>query len=87
MARTIDSTGTGYMMRAADYDRLGGIPADYPNLIFADFALWMSLMRGGYKALLPVTVSLTGYISVCPRLPTVWYTRKPSANMSGISMP
>jgi len=50
MARTIDSTGTGYMMRAADYDRLGGMPADYPNLIFADFALWMGLMRGGYKA-------------------------------------
>lgn len=50
MARTIDSTGTGYMMRAADYDRLGGMPVDYPNLIFADFALWIGLMRGGYKA-------------------------------------
>ncbi|MES1249586.1 MAG: glycosyltransferase family 2 protein, partial [Chitinophaga rupis] len=36
MARTIDSTGTGYMMRSADYDRVGGMPADFPNLIFAD---------------------------------------------------
>lgn len=50
MSRTIESTGTGYMMRAADYDRLGGIPPDYPNLIFADFALWVSLMLPGYKA-------------------------------------
>jgi len=50
MSRTIDSTGTGYMMRAADYDRLGGIPPAYPNLIFADFELWVRLMLRGYKA-------------------------------------
>jgi glycosyltransferase involved in cell wall biosynthesis len=50
MARTIDSTGTGYMMRSADYDKLGGMPVSYPNLIFADYALWLGLMRKGYKA-------------------------------------
>lgn len=50
MSRTIDSTGTGYMMRSADYDRVGGMPATYPNLIFADFALWLQLMTQGYKA-------------------------------------
>jgi glycosyltransferase involved in cell wall biosynthesis len=50
MCRTIDSTGTGYIMRSADYDRLGGIPVDYPNLILADYALWISLMLEGYKA-------------------------------------
>ncbi|WEK34143.1 MAG: glycosyltransferase [Candidatus Pseudobacter hemicellulosilyticus] len=50
MGRTIDSTGTGYMMRSADYDRAGGMPSTYPNLIFADFALWLQLMTYGYKA-------------------------------------
>jgi glycosyltransferase involved in cell wall biosynthesis len=48
--RTIDSTGTGYMMRSADYDRAGGIPPHYPNLIYADFELWVTLMKQGYKA-------------------------------------
>lgn len=51
--RSIDSTGTGYMMRSADFDRLGGMPSQYPNLIFADFQLWVSLMLGGYKATSP----------------------------------
>lgn len=50
MQRTIDSTGTGYMMRSADYDTLGGMPPNYPNLIFADFSLWIRLMARGYKA-------------------------------------
>jgi glycosyltransferase involved in cell wall biosynthesis len=50
MARTIDSMGTGYMMRSADYDQAGGIPTYYPNLIFADYELWMNMMRKGYKA-------------------------------------
>jgi glycosyltransferase involved in cell wall biosynthesis len=47
-----DSYGTGYMCRAADYVRVGGIPP-YKKLMFADDALWMSLMRGSYKATLP----------------------------------
>lgn len=50
MQLTIDSTGTGYMMRSADYDALGGMPPHYPNLIFADFSLWIRLMAKGYKA-------------------------------------
>lgn len=49
-ARTIESTGTGYLMRSVDYDNLGGMPAHYPNLIFADFDLWVKLMGRGYKA-------------------------------------
>jgi glycosyltransferase involved in cell wall biosynthesis len=45
----IDIMGTGFLMRSADYDRVGGIPA-YPNLLFADFELWVELTRIGYKA-------------------------------------
>lgn len=48
--KTLDSTGTGYMFRSSDYDRLGGIPCDYPNLIFADYALWVMLTSISYKA-------------------------------------
>ncbi len=51
LTRTMDSMGTGYMMRSADYDRLGGIPANYPNLIFADYALWMMLTEQSYLAI------------------------------------
>ena len=43
-----DSTGTGYMMRSADYDELGGISPLYPNLIFADYELWMKLTSKSY---------------------------------------
>lgn len=50
MNRTIDSTGTGYVMRSKDFDSLGGIPVHYPNLIFSDFELWIKLMLRGYKA-------------------------------------
>jgi glycosyltransferase involved in cell wall biosynthesis len=46
-----DSYGTGYMFRASDYARVGGIPL-YKKLIFADDALWLELMRGSYKATL-----------------------------------
>lgn len=45
----LDSTGTGYMMRSADYDKLGGIPS-YPNLLFADHALWIQLTGLSYMA-------------------------------------
>lgn len=44
-----DSFGTGYVMRSSDYDVVGGIPL-FPKLLFADDALWISLMRRGYKA-------------------------------------
>lgn len=48
---TLDSMGTGYMMRSRDYDALGGIPTRYPNLIFADYELWMKLIMKGYLAI------------------------------------
>lgn len=44
-----DVFGTGYVMRSADYERLGGIPP-FEKLFFADDALWLSLMGGSYKA-------------------------------------
>ena len=50
MRRTMDSMGTGYMMRSKDYDSIGGIPAHYPNLIFADYELWLKLTLRSYKA-------------------------------------
>jgi glycosyltransferase involved in cell wall biosynthesis len=46
-----DSHGTGYMFRASDYARVGGVP-QYKKLIFADDALWLELMRDSYKATL-----------------------------------
>jgi glycosyltransferase involved in cell wall biosynthesis len=46
-----DSHGTGYVFRATDFVRVGGIPL-YKKLIFADDALWLELMRGSYKATL-----------------------------------
>jgi glycosyltransferase involved in cell wall biosynthesis len=48
--RTLDSMGSGYMMRSRDYDLLGGIPPYYPNLIFADYELWIRLSHLSYKA-------------------------------------
>lgn len=51
MQRTIDSTGTGYMMRSKHFDELGGMPQQYPNLIFADYHLWLSLILKGYMAI------------------------------------
>jgi glycosyltransferase involved in cell wall biosynthesis len=44
-----DITGTGIVMRSAEYDRVGGIP-HFERLFFADDALWLSLMEGGHKA-------------------------------------
>ncbi|HRB80040.1 MAG TPA: hypothetical protein PKY86_07505, partial [Niabella sp.] len=43
----IDLMGTGFMMRARDYDEVGGIPP-YPNLLFADMELFIALaLKGG----------------------------------------
>lgn len=53
MTRKIDSTGTGYMMRSLDFDAVGGMPVQYPNLIFSDYELWIKLMMKGYKATSP----------------------------------
>lgn len=46
----IDTMGTGFMMRSSDYDAIGGIPPSYPNLLFADFELFINLTRKNYKA-------------------------------------
>ena len=48
LLKEIDVMGTGFMMRSKDYDLLGGIPA-YPNLLFADFELWINLSKLSYK--------------------------------------
>lgn len=47
---SMDSMGTGYMMRSSDYEAMGGIPPRYPNLIFADYELWMRLIMKSYLA-------------------------------------
>ncbi len=39
----IEVTATGFMVKSADYDRIGGIPA-YPDLLYADIALWHQLI-------------------------------------------
>jgi glycosyltransferase involved in cell wall biosynthesis len=44
-----DIFGTGFVMRSADYDRLGGIPP-FERLYFADDALWLSLIGQSFKA-------------------------------------
>lgn len=45
--QTVDSMGTGYVMRSIDYDAVGGIPVKYPNLLFADFELWLNMAAKG----------------------------------------
>jgi glycosyltransferase involved in cell wall biosynthesis len=52
LTNQIDVNGTGYMMRSADYDAIGGIPP-YPSLLFADFELWIRLTQMGYRATSP----------------------------------
>ena len=52
LSMTIDVNGTGFMTRSADYDGMGGIPA-YPNLLFADFNLWIELAKRSYKVTSP----------------------------------
>jgi len=49
----IDIVGSGFMMRSTDYDAIGGIPVSYPNLLFADFVLWLNLAAKNYKATSP----------------------------------
>lgn len=48
----IDLMGTGFMMRSKDYDAVGGIPP-YPNLLFADMELFISLAIKGGMAVSP----------------------------------
>lgn len=48
LTMNIDVNGTGFMIRSKDFDRIGGIPA-YPNLLFADFELWIEATLISYK--------------------------------------
>lgn len=50
MCQMIDSTGTGYMMRAKDYDKIGGMNTSFDKLMFADYALWIDAILLSYKA-------------------------------------
>lgn len=52
MAETRDSFGTGYVMRSEHYEKLGGI-SSYRKLLYADDALWLSLMSGSFKVTSP----------------------------------
>lgn len=51
LTNSLDTMGTGYMMRSKDYDQIGGIPA-YPNLLFADHELWIRLASLNYMAVI-----------------------------------
>lgn len=53
LTANIDLMGTGYVMRSKDYDALEGIPVKYPNLLFADFELWLNLTLKSYEAIAP----------------------------------
>jgi len=53
--QTLDSMGTGYMMRSKDFDAAEGMGLRYPKLIFADYALWVKLILLNYKATAEVT--------------------------------
>jgi glycosyltransferase involved in cell wall biosynthesis len=44
-----DSFGTGYVVRSALYEQVGGIP-NYAGLIFADDALWLKCMHRSWKS-------------------------------------
>ncbi len=44
-----DSFGTGYVLRSAAYDAIGGIPP-FPKLLFADDALFLQAIGASYRA-------------------------------------
>ncbi|RYD89373.1 MAG: glycosyltransferase, partial [Sphingobacteriales bacterium] len=43
LRNTMEITATGFMVRSAQYDAVGGIPL-YPNLLYADIELWLKLV-------------------------------------------
>ena len=45
---------TGYMMKSSDYEKVAGISTEYPNLLYADFELWLRLTFLGYKVVSPL---------------------------------
>ena len=55
LTNSIDLMGTGYVMRSSDYDEIGGISERYPNLLFADFELWLKASLKSYEVVAPET--------------------------------
>lgn len=55
LTNNVDIMGTGFMMRSKDYDSLGGIPVQYPNLLFADMELWLRLTAINYLCISPLS--------------------------------
>jgi hypothetical protein len=53
LVNEVDIMGTGYVMRSADYDRIGGIPIRYPSLLYADFELWINIADISFEAIAP----------------------------------
>ena len=49
----IDIMATGYVFKSSHYDALGGIPIQYPNLIYADLHLWLALTKKSYLVVDP----------------------------------
>jgi glycosyltransferase involved in cell wall biosynthesis len=49
LTQSIDATATGYVIRTRDYDHLKGIPLGYPNLMFADYELWLRTAYLSYE--------------------------------------
>lgn len=47
---SIDIMATGYVFKSSDYDAIGGMPTQYPNLIYADLQLWLALTKKTYLA-------------------------------------
>ena len=52
MSEIRDSFGTGYVMKSDCYDQFGGIPS-FSNLLYADDALWLGLMKHSFKVTSP----------------------------------
>jgi hypothetical protein len=55
LKETIDIMATGYVFKSKDYDTMGGIPTNYPNLIYADAQLWIELTKKSYLVVDPST--------------------------------
>jgi hypothetical protein len=49
LSNNINIFGTGFMMRSVDYDAVGGIPL-FPNLLSADYVLWIELTSRAFLA-------------------------------------
>lgn len=53
LKEAISIMATGYVFRSSDYDSIGGIPTNYPNLIYADLFLWIELTKKSFLVVAP----------------------------------